>query len=71
MLPELVTADLFAPLLVFVRTGSAFMVAPGFAEAYVGARVRLLLALAVSVVLAGPLAPGLPPMPATPLDSAA
>jgi flagellar biosynthesis protein FliR len=68
MLPELVAADLFAPLLVFVRVGGAFMVLPGFAEAYVGARVRLLLALAVSVVLAGPLVPGLPPLPAAPLE---
>ena len=46
------------------------MLMPGFAEAYVGARIRLLLALAVSVVLAGPLAPSLPALPAAPLELA-
>jgi len=67
MLSELAAPGLFAPLLIFVRVGSAFMMLPGFAEAYVAARVRLLLALGVSVVLAGPLAGSLPPLPATPL----
>ena len=70
MLAELIPGDLFAFLLVFVRAGSAIMIMPGFAEAYVSARLRLLLALAVSVVLAGPLAPGLPPLPAEPLGLA-
>ena len=68
MLPELVAQDLFALALIFVRIGSAFMVLPGFAEAYVVLRVRLLLALAVSVVLTGPLAPTLPPLPATSIE---
>jgi flagellar biosynthetic protein FliR len=70
MLSELAPEDLFAFLLIFVRTGSALMIMPGFAEAYVGARIRLLLALGVSAVLAGPLAPSLPPLPATPLELA-
>jgi flagellar biosynthesis protein FliR len=68
MLAELVAQDLFAVLLIFVRAGSAFMVLPGFSEAYVWARVRLLLALAVSVVLAGPLGPAMPALPAAPLE---
>ena len=33
----MLVADLFALLLIFVRTGSALMVLPGFAEAYVAA----------------------------------
>jgi flagellar biosynthesis protein FliR len=68
MLPELVAQDVFALLLIFVRIGGAFMVLPGLAEAYVAPRVRLLLALAVSVVLTGPLGPGLPALPAAPLE---
>jgi flagellar biosynthesis protein FliR len=68
MLAELVAQDLFAVLVIFVRTGSAFMVLPGFSEAYVWARVRLLLALGVSVVLAGPLGPAMPALPAAPLE---
>lgn len=66
MFAELVVQDLFAPLLIFVRTGSAVMILPGFAEAYVAIRVRLLLALAASAALSGPLAPELPPPPAEP-----
>lgn len=68
MLAELVAQDLFAVLVIFVRAGSAFMVLPGFSEAYVWARVRLLLALVVSVVLAGPLGPAMPALPAAPLE---
>ncbi|HSA82147.1 MAG TPA: flagellar biosynthetic protein FliR [Geminicoccaceae bacterium] len=70
MLPELVAQEGFALLLIFVRIGSAFMVLPGLAEAYVSPRVRLLLALAVSVVLTGPLGPGLPALPAATLELA-
>jgi flagellar biosynthesis protein FliR len=68
MLATLLAQDLFAVLLIFVRVGSAFMLLPGFSEAYVWARVRLLLALVVSVTLAGPLAPALPALPALPLE---
>ena len=70
MLSELIPGDLFAFLLIFLRAGSALMIMPGFAEAYVSPRIRLLLALAVSVVLAGPLAPGLPALPAAPFELA-
>jgi flagellar biosynthesis protein FliR len=70
LLSELVPGDLFAFLLIFVRAGSAIMIMPGFAEAYVSARVRLMLALGISVVLAGPLAPDLPSLPAEPLGLA-
>jgi flagellar biosynthetic protein FliR len=68
MLAQLVAQDAFALLLIFVRTGAAFMVLPGFAEAYVAPRVRLLLALAVSLVLTGPLGPGLPALPTAALE---
>lgn len=67
MLPELVAAEAFALLLVFVRVGSAMIVMPGLAEAYVSARVRLFLGLALSVILVGPLGPHLPALPAEPL----
>jgi flagellar biosynthetic protein FliR len=70
MAPELVARDLFAPLLIFVRVGSAIMVLPGFSEVYVPPRMRLLLALAISFALAAPLAPSLPPLPMEPLGFA-
>lgn len=51
MLSQFVTAQLFAFLLVFCRLGSALMLLPGFGEAYVTPRARLMLALIFSVLL--------------------
>jgi flagellar biosynthetic protein FliR len=66
-MPELVAEEAFRLLLVFVRIGSAMVIMPGFAEAYVTARVRLFLGLGLSIILVGPLAPSLPPLPDEPL----
>ena len=44
MLAELLPDQAFALLLVFVRLGSALMLMPGFGEAYISPRVRLILA---------------------------
>lgn len=59
--------EVFALLLVLARVGSAFVLLPGIGEPYVLARFKLLLALALSAVLVGPLGPALPAMPAAPL----
>jgi flagellar biosynthetic protein FliR len=67
VLPELIVEEAFRLLLIFVRIGSAMVIMPGLAEAYVAARVRLLLALVMSVALVGPLAPSLPALPDEPL----
>jgi flagellar biosynthetic protein FliR len=67
MLPELIVDEAFRLLLIFVRVGSAMVIMPGLAEAYVAARVRLLLALVLSVALVGPLAQSLPALPDEPL----
>lgn len=66
-MPDLVVEEVFRLLLVFVRIGSAMVIMPGLAEAYVNARVRLFLGLGLSVLLVGPLAPMLPALPAEPL----
>jgi flagellar biosynthetic protein FliR len=63
MLPDLVTAEAFRLLLIFVRIGSAMVIMPGLAEIYVAGRVRLLLAIGLSLALAGPLGPSLPAVP--------
>jgi flagellar biosynthesis protein FliR len=63
MLAQFMTTQLFAFLLVFCRTGSAFMLLPGFAEFYIPMRVRLFFALAFSLVLT-PLIT-MPPIPET------
>jgi flagellar biosynthetic protein FliR len=63
MLAQFMTTQLFAFLLVFCRTGSAFMLLPGFAEFYIPMRVRLMFALGFSLVLTPVLA--MPPVPET------
>jgi len=62
MLEKVLISELFAFLLVFCRVGSAIMLLPGFGEAYVPARARLLLAAMFSVALA----PALHNMPHVP-----
>jgi flagellar biosynthetic protein FliR len=66
MLVTLLPAEVFAPLLVFARIGSALMLLPGFGEVYVLQRYRLLLAMVLSGLLTPVLAPHLPGIPATP-----
>ncbi|MEJ0067781.1 MAG: flagellar biosynthetic protein FliR [Pseudomonadota bacterium] len=67
MLERLLTGEVFTFLLIFSRTGSAMILLPGFGEAYVSIRVRLLLAFAFSVVVAPVVSPHLPPLPASPV----
>jgi flagellar biosynthesis protein FliR len=51
MLQQLIPNDLFSLMLVFARVGGAVMLLPGFGENYVSPRIRLLFALAITVVL--------------------
>jgi len=66
MLAQLLPETLFAYLLVFARVGSALMVMPGFGEAFLPPRIRLMMALGVSIVLYALVAPTLPAMPSSP-----
>ncbi len=63
MLEQLLPAEIFTVLLVFVRVGAAAMILPGYGEPYVSPRLRLLLALMISLVVAPVLSPTLPAMP--------
>lgn len=49
-------------MLIFCRVGSTLMLLPGFGEAYVPMRVRLMMALMLSIVLV-PAITNLPPVP--------
>jgi flagellar biosynthetic protein FliR len=55
--------DLWATALVFMRAAGAIMLLPGFGEATVPARIRLVIALLVAISMAPVLAPNAPPMP--------
>ena len=61
MLERIIAGDLLSFFLVFCRVGSAMMVLPGFGEAFVSPRVRLLLALAVAAIATPVVAASLPP----------
>jgi flagellar biosynthetic protein FliR len=65
-LADFLAAQAWIAFIVFARVGAAFAVLPGFAEAAVPARVRLLVAVAVTVVIAPSVAPGLPALPVEP-----
>lgn len=63
LLQQLLGDQIFVWVIVFARVGTAFSVMPTVGDAFVSARTRLLLALAVSVVVAPVLRPQLPPAP--------
>jgi flagellar biosynthetic protein FliR len=64
MLDQILPANLFAAALVFARLGSALMLLPGIGEIYVPPRLRLVLALGITLVATPVVAPALPPLPA-------
>jgi flagellar biosynthesis protein FliR len=70
MLADLLPQQIFAFLLVFARLGAAAMLLPGVGENFVYARVRLGLALALSLLLLPLVQPSLPAMPGAPAELA-
>lgn len=68
MLADLLPAQIFAFLLVFVRLGAAAMLLPGIGENFVYARVRLGFALALTLLLLPLVQPTLPPTPSSPAE---
>ena len=67
VLQSFIAAHLFVWYLVFTRIGAAFMVMPVIGESFVPVRVRLLLALIVSVLVAPLLQNQMPAEPSSPL----
>src|SRR5579864_5761443 len=65
MFEQILPANIFAAALVFARIGSAMILLPGIGEAYVSPRLRLVFALALTVLATPVLAPKLPAMPGT------
>jgi flagellar biosynthetic protein FliR len=66
MLGDLLSINAFAALVVFARVGTVIAFLPGFSAAYVSVRIRLAMALALTLLVTPALAAILPPMPATP-----
>jgi flagellar biosynthetic protein FliR len=66
VLAQLLADQTWNYAIVFVRLGAAFAVMPGFAEVFVPARVRLALALVVTLVVTPVIATRLPGLPVEP-----
>jgi flagellar biosynthetic protein FliR len=64
VLDQILPANIFAAALVFARLGSALMLLPGIGEVYVAPRLRLVLALGITLVATPIVAPSLPRLPA-------
>lgn len=63
LLDYFLLSQVFAFLLIFCRIGTAMMFLPAFGDSYVPARIRLIMALSISIVLVpifGPLLPAVP-----------
>jgi flagellar biosynthetic protein FliR len=71
MPPDLLAGEAFPIFLVFARLGAALMLVPGMGEHHVLLRLRLLLALALSLLVSPALAGTAPALPAEPLGLAA
>lgn len=67
LLAQLFTAEAFAAMLIFARIGAAVMVLPGFGESFIPPRVRLAIALSLTVVMFSLVRDKLPPAPTTPV----
>lgn len=65
MLNEILNLNIFGFFLIFARMGTALSLMPGFSATYVSARTRLVIALAISFVLAPVLIGSLPGIPSS------
>ena len=66
MLQSLLTDDIFALAFVFARIGAALMLLPGFGEVFISARIRLLLAVGITLVVTPVVGHTVPPTPEGP-----
>ena len=63
MLNEILTLDIYRFFMIFTRLGAALMLMPGFAGQLVSTRIRLLIALALTLVLLPVVGTLYPPLP--------
>ncbi len=69
LLQQILPVPVFAFMLVFARVGAIMMLLPGVGETFVSPRIRLSIALAVTLLLAPVVLPTLPALPAGPLQT--
>ncbi|MEM7169568.1 MAG: flagellar biosynthetic protein FliR [Pseudomonadota bacterium] len=64
MLAALLSIEIFAVAMIFVRVGTALIFLPGFGEAFIPIRIRLAAALLITLVVSPVVGTAIPPMPA-------
>ncbi len=67
-LNDYLALNVFHLLLVFARLGVVFLMLPGISAVYVPMRIRLILAILITVVMLPMVAPVLPPQPESPAE---
>jgi flagellar biosynthetic protein FliR len=67
VLADVLPALIFSVLLVFARVGAIVMVLPGFGEPYISPRVRLAIAVALSILVQPVIGASLPAAPEQPI----
>ncbi len=67
LLEQYLVSELFAFLLIFCRIGAGLMIMPGIGESYVSPRIRLLVALSISLLLLPTFGHLIPEVPGSPL----
>jgi flagellar biosynthetic protein FliR len=68
MLQDFLAINIFHFLLIFARLSVIFYLMPGISAGYVPARIRLLLALLITLIMLPLVGGTLPPQPATPAE---
>ncbi|MEO0394155.1 MAG: flagellar biosynthetic protein FliR, partial [Pseudomonadota bacterium] len=63
IIDQVISGNLYAFMMIFVRFGAAIFLLPGFGDNTVSPRVRLLLALMISLLMTPVLADRIPPQP--------
>lgn len=67
MLQDVLQSNLFAFFMVFARVGAAVMLIPGFGETFVPPRMRLMIALGISLVVTPVVSAQIPALPESPV----
>jgi len=67
MLQDILQSNLFAFFMVFARIGAAVMLIPGFGESFVPPRMRLMIALGITLVVTPVVASKIPALPESPI----
>lgn len=68
MLEEYLNTNIFAFLLVFARVGTMFLTVPGFGEGFISPRIRLSIALSVTLLVTQFVQELLPPQPVSVIE---